>query len=147
MNCKHCASGETVKGGKNPSGSEKYYCKACERNFTPHPKPNGYSHETRRAAVKMYVDGTNYRRAGRFMNVSHQSVVNWVNQVVQNVRLEDAPRPVLGEDDVVELDELFTFVGDKKRSLCRHASPQANALFHELAGGHTTHHSDYATDH
>ena len=83
MKCKHCDNAETVKDGKNPSGSEKYYCKMCQRTFTPPPKPNGYSHEIRQEAVKRYVDGTNYRRAGRFMNVSHQSVVNWVNQAAQ----------------------------------------------------------------
>ena len=77
----------------------------------------------------MYVDGTNYRRTGRFMNVSHQSVVNWVNQVARAVQSEDAPRPALGEDDVVELDELFTFVGDKKtKSTLSHKSTGKRAV-------------------
>src|SRR5215216_8189484 len=114
MKCKHCESSETVKDGKNPSGSEKYYCKTCQRNFTPLPKPNGYDADRRRAAVKMYVDGGNYRRIARTLGVSHQSVVNWVNEATQQVNPEATPRPGVGEDDVVELDELFTFVGDKK---------------------------------
>ena len=62
----------------------------------------------------MYVDGINYRRIGRLMKVSHQSVVNWVTQAASTVKPEDAPSPNLSKDDVVELDELFTFIGDKK---------------------------------
>jgi transposase-like protein len=121
MNCKHCNSDKTVKDGKNPSGSEKYYCKACQRNFTPQPNLNGYSHEKKQETVKTYIDGTNYRRTGRLMKVSHQSVVNWVTEAAQDVKPEDAPSPVLGEEDVVELDELFTFVRDKKtRSTSSH---------------------------
>jgi len=114
MKCNHCDSEETVKDGKNPSGSAKYYCKACQRNFTPNPNLNGYSQEKKRETVKTHIDGTNFRRTGRLMKVSHQSVVNWVKQAAQTIKPEDAPSPTLGEEDVVELDELFTFVKDKK---------------------------------
>jgi len=62
----------------------------------------------------MYVDGGNYRRIARTLGVSHQSVVNWVNDATKRVHPEATPRPPMGADDVVELDELFTFVGDKK---------------------------------
>ena len=62
----------------------------------------------------MYVDGVNYRRAGRFLNVSHQSVVNWVTQAADQVKPNATVRPVVDEDTIVELDELFTFVGAKK---------------------------------
>ena len=63
----------------------------------------------------MYVDGTNYRRVGRFMKVSHQSVVNWVTQAADQIKPEDAAIPAVGEDAVVELDELFTFISSKKK--------------------------------
>ena len=115
MNCIRCLSDQTVKDGHNPSGSEKYYCHSCHRNFTPRPTPKGYSQEKRQEAVKMYVDGTNYRRVGRFMKVSHQSVVNWVTQAADHIKPEDAAIPEVGEDAVVELDELFTFISSKKK--------------------------------
>lgn len=60
----------------------------------------------------MYVDGMNFRRIGRQLGVDHKSVINWVK--AYGAQLPAAPLP----DDVnnAELDELFTFVGDKKTS-------------------------------
>lgn len=114
MKCTHCESGKTVKAGANPSGSQRYYCKECHRHFTPEPKPKGYAAEVREQAVKMVVDGANFRRTGRYLKVNHQTVVNWFNAATAELKPAKTPRPVVGEGDVVELDELFTFVGDKK---------------------------------
>src|SRR3712207_8029573 len=38
-----------------------------------------YPDETKREAVRLYLEGTNFRRIGRILGVNHQSVVNWVN--------------------------------------------------------------------
>jgi transposase-like protein len=98
----------------NPSGSQRYVCKACRRHFTPEPNPMGYSAEIREQAVKMVVDGANYRRTGRYLKVNHQSVVNWVHAATAQLKPGDAPRPEVGDADTAEVDELFTFVGSKK---------------------------------
>jgi len=74
----------------------------------------GYSTEVREEAVKMVLDGANYRRTGRYLKVNHQSVVNWVNAATAKLKPGDAPRPVVGDSDIAEVDELFTFVGSKK---------------------------------
>jgi hypothetical protein len=114
MKCTHCESEKTVKAGTNPSGSQRYYCKACQHHFTPQPKPMGYGADVREQAVKLVVDGANFRRAGRYLKVNHQSVINWFNAATADLKPEEAPRPPVGEWDTVELDELYTFVGDKK---------------------------------
>ncbi len=103
-----------VKAGLNPSGSQRYACKACGRHCTPEPRPMGYGADVREQAVKLVVDGANFRRAGRHLRVNHQSVINWFNAAAADLKPEAAPRPPLGDDEVVELDELFTFVGGKK---------------------------------
>jgi transposase-like protein len=103
-----------VKAGMNPSGSQRYVCKACGRHFTPHPHPMGYSAEVRQEAVKMVMDGANFRRTGRHLQVNHQSVANWVTAVAKQLKPGDAPRPEMGDADTAEVDELFTFVGSKK---------------------------------
>ncbi|MGQ9814805.1 MAG: IS1/IS1595 family N-terminal zinc-binding domain-containing protein [Candidatus Roseilinea sp.] len=64
MRCGHCESEQTVKAGKNGSGSQRYKCKACGRHFTPEPNAVGYSLAIRQEAVAMYVDGHNYRQIG-----------------------------------------------------------------------------------
>lgn len=58
----------------------------------------------------MYVDGANLRRIGRHLNVNHQSVANWVKAYA--ARLPPAPLP--DEVEVMEMDELHTFIEQKK---------------------------------
>lgn len=111
--CPYCqAEGKQVKNGRNPSGSQKYKCKACHRVHTPSPKPVGYAAEVREEALRLYVDGLNLRRIARILGVNHQSVANWVKAAAQEL----PPAPVPDDPKVIELDELFTFV-EKKRLL------------------------------
>ena len=125
MRCAHCDSEQTVKAGKNGSGSQRYLCKTCRRHFTPEPHEIGYPLAIRQEAVAMYVDGHNYRRTGRNLRVNHQSVANWVKAAAQKAMNAPLPRPEVDEDTIVELDELFTFVGDKKAK--RSSSPKSTA--------------------
>jgi transposase-like protein len=58
----------------------------------------------------MYVDGINLRRIARHLGVNHQSVANWVKTYAAG--LPAAPVPDKVEN--AEMDEIFTFIGDKK---------------------------------
>ena len=84
----------------------------CQRIYTPEPKPLGYPEETKREAVRLYLEGTNFRRIGRVLGVNHQSVVNWVNAYYTS--LPAAGQPVASAE-TLEMDEMFTFIGSKKR--------------------------------
>lgn len=110
--CPHCQrEDQQVKVGRNPSGSQRYRCKVCNRKYTPEPNEAGYPQAIRDQAVRMYVDGLNFRRIARTLQVNHQSVINWVNAHVAG--LPEPPSLASGRPEVVELDELFTFVGEK----------------------------------
>jgi hypothetical protein len=54
----------------------------------------------------------NFRRIGRVLSVNHQSVINWVDAYHANL---SAPEQVVTRPETLEMDELFTFVGSKKR--------------------------------
>jgi transposase-like protein len=111
MKCPYCESqSKQYKAGQNRSGSQRYLCKDCQRHYTPEPNTNGYSDEIKHQAIRLYVDGMNLRRVARHLGVNHQSVANWVNAYATH--LPDAPQP---EDvDIIEMDEVFTFLGEKK---------------------------------
>ena len=113
--CPHCSSSEQqTKSGHTRTGSQRYKCKECRRIYTPDPKPLGYPDETRREAVRLYLEGTNFRRIGRVLGVNHQSVVNWVNAYHASL---PAAGPPVTSPATLEVDELFTFVGSKKGRL------------------------------
>lgn len=59
----------------------------------------------------MYVDGLNFRRIGRLLGVHHQTVINWVNDAAARV---PSVIPSPSDPETVELDELYTFVQQKK---------------------------------
>jgi transposase-like protein len=61
-------------------------------------------------ALRYYVDGMNLRRIGRQLGIHHQTVANWVREYAE--KLPDAPVP--DQVRTAEMDELFTFIGEKK---------------------------------
>ena len=58
----------------------------------------------------MYVDGNNLRKIARHLKVAPQTVAYWVTDVAET--MPNAPLPA--EVKEAELDEMFTFIGDKK---------------------------------
>jgi transposase-like protein len=104
-------SKNTPKSGHTRTGSQRYKCKECQRIYTPEPKPLGHPDETKRKAVRLYLEGTNFRRLGRILGVNHQSVVNWVNSYHASL---PAAKAAVTSPETLKMDELFTFVGSKK---------------------------------
>ena len=98
------------KVGFNPSGSQKYRCCECGKNYTPKPNENGYPAEVRLKAIKLYLEGNSFRSIERLLKVNHQSLANWVKEYSE--QLPNAHMPE--KSKVAELDELFTFIGKKK---------------------------------
>ena len=82
----------------------------CGRKYTPEPKEQGYSETVRQQALQLYVDGLSFRKIGRHLGIHHRTVALWVK--AQAILL---PRPPVPEHiDKAEMDEMFTFIGDKK---------------------------------
>ncbi len=113
--CPHCErTEEQVKVGFTEAGSQRYMCKHCQRKYTPEPKEQGYDEGVRIQVLKLYVDGNNLRRIARIVGVSHQTVANWVN--AHAASLPDVPPQPGAEVEVIEMDELFSFIEAKKTS-------------------------------
>ena len=111
MECPKCHDTlKQYKNGKTAAGSQRYRCYQCQHSYTPEKKVHGYSFEVRQEALRHYVDGMNLRRTGRHLGIHHQTVANWVKEYAE--KLPDAPLP--DQVKTAELDELFTFIGEKK---------------------------------
>ncbi|HKC75806.1 MAG TPA: IS1 family transposase [Chloroflexota bacterium] len=127
ITCPHCRrSTQQVKNGRTPAGSQRYLCRVCRRKYTPDPRPQGYGADLRRRAVQRYVARMNLRRTGRALGVVHQTVANWV---AAHAATQPAQPPAPSAAvETAGLDELFTFVGHKKRCLRRHGGSPRHAL-------------------
>ena len=111
MRCPKCKSNRRqVKNGLNGSGSQKYRCRECGAGYTPEPNESGYPAATRLLAIRMYVEGSSYGSIARVLKVNPQTVANWVS--AHATQLPPAPLPQKVRK--AELDELYTYVGQKK---------------------------------
>jgi hypothetical protein len=79
----------------------------------------------------MYVDGGNLRRIARHLKVHHRIVALWVTNHVE--ALPAAPMPKEGKE--AEMDELFTFIDDKKTELHSYGCRPQNTLYFGLGCG------------
>lgn len=110
MKCPKCGITQyQSKAGYNRSGSQRYHCTQCGAKYTPVRQHHGYPLELRTQAIRLYVDGLNFRRIARQLGVHHQTVINCVNAYVAAL-----PPAAVPQQTTIELDELYTFVGEKK---------------------------------
>lgn len=110
MQCPQCHSQESRKIGLSRHKRQRWQCKQCKRTYGDgdlrlvDPK-------IKAKALQLYAEGNAARRIERIEKVSHNSVLNWVREEVQAKALERVPEQELG---VVEIDEMWSFVGSKK---------------------------------
>jgi transposase len=64
----------------------------------------------KRQALQLYLEGLGFRFIGRFLNCSHAAVYNWIKAYGESI---ESIRSTAGVE-VVELDEMHTYIGSKK---------------------------------
>ena len=90
---------------------QRYLCKDCQYRFTVDRV--GKPDELKRNALILYLEGLGFRSIGRYLKVSHVSVFNWIKDFGENLDEIRSSEKI----DVVEIDEMHTYVGEKKTML------------------------------
>jgi transposase-like protein len=112
--CKKCKSKDIVKNG-NQDEVQRYKCKTCGSVFRG--KDAKYSSEFKLEAIMMYINSMGIRAIARVKKV-HNSVVSlWIKQmgeVVKSAFHEKINEIQPSHINILELDELFTYVKKKK---------------------------------
>jgi LacI family transcriptional regulator len=86
--CPHCGNVKgQVKAGTN-AGRQRYKCSFCRRRYTVETRPRGYPDALRRQAVELHAQGRPIRQISRELGVNHQSVLNWIRRMEENVPVE-----------------------------------------------------------
>lgn len=136
IQCPHCQSSQRQnKDGFTRFGSQRHFCGACQRTYTPHPKHHGCPNTLRQEAVRYSLEGLSQRKVARLLRVSPQSVANWLAQAGEALQKSGLPLvpPELAElcGEIMEQDELYTFCTAKSpgktpilkaQSVCESAS-------------------------
>lgn len=116
--CPHCRSDRRqTKAGQTKYHSPRFHCTACDKDYTPEPKQQGYDAQTRKQAVALHLEGLSLRAVARILSVNPQSVANWVaahQQALQDTGETALPPTGTVTAETVELDEVHVFVGARK---------------------------------
>ena len=114
ITCYHCESENIVKNGKAPNGKQKYLCHDCHRQSRENPDSNAYPPQRCEEILRAYQERSSLRGLARTFGVSRNTVTRWLKKAL---RLPPLSRTLLpappSEDLVLELDELWSFVGKK----------------------------------
>jgi insertion element IS1 protein InsB len=118
MHCPKCPKGlasrrNSAQNKKNGfrRGKQSFRCKDCGCQYVQDPTPRAYSVEVKKLCLKMYLNGMGFRGIARVTDINHTTIINWVEESGES--LSDEPQ----EDEIpeiTEIDELQTFVGNKK---------------------------------
>ena len=108
--CPTCQSIEVVKNGK-VQGKQRYKCKSCSLQFT-RLTPRGRPAQEKAMAVTLYTLGLSIRAIARLIGVSPTAVLKWIKTFAKTHYEKPAP----GDAIIVELDEMWHYLGSKKTS-------------------------------
>ena len=104
-----------VKNGHDYKGAQKYHCRHCGRYGTLQPQ-RGYSEAVRAQVKRAVLERLSLRGIGRLLGISRRTVSRWlVRWMEQQPAVSNSLLPAQ-MDDVLELDELWSFVGSKAQS-------------------------------
>lgn len=111
--CPYCGNDRLVKNG-SVRGVPKWKCKACGRQTSL--KPARADNEKEKAcAVLLYLCGLSMNAIGFLNSVATSTILMWIRRFAQ----QRGTKPCPGEGGVVvmEIDELWHFVGTKPQKL------------------------------
>ena len=122
--CPKCGSKNIVKNGHDYKGAQKYHCHGCNRYGTLQAQQS-YDESTRQQIQQAVLERVSLRGIERVFPISRQTVSHWIGQWAAQLPTLATTLVEAQADDVLELDELWSFVYQKwnKRwiwvALCR----------------------------
>lgn len=122
--CPKCGSQERVKNGRDYKGTQQYHCKSCMSYGTLHAQ-TGYDARTRYQVKRAVLERISLRGVERLWGISRRTIAAWIAGWAQQLPPLEATLVEARLDDVLELDELWSFVFKKSNqrwvwvALCR----------------------------
>jgi transposase-like protein len=108
MKCKSCNSSCIKKGFQ--SGSQKYYCKSCNKYSQLSYTYKRCSLEDEKMIARLTTEGVGICGISRITGVSKANVINKIRKISNWVI-----KPIFNEtEQEYEVDEMYTYIGNKE---------------------------------
>ena len=110
--CRSCGSTNIIRNGTNKCGNPQYHCRGCGVYRVLRPKER-YTSEQKAQILRAYRERMSLRGLQRVFGVWRGTVLRWLERYVQQLpSLTESLLPAQA-DDVLEMDELVSFVAEK----------------------------------
>lgn len=122
--CGQCESRKLVRNGHDYKGSQKYHCKDCGRYGTLKAQ-SGYDVSTQAQVKRGVLERVSLRGLERVFSLSRRTIQRWLAKWMAAIPPLHTSLLPAEREDVLELDELWSFVGSKQQerwlwlALCR----------------------------
>src|SRR5512143_2827758 len=117
QHCPYCGCDSLIKNGST-RGVPKWRCKTCGRQTSlkgDHTETDRQHDQARSEAVLLYLSGLSLTAIGFLKSVVPSTILRWVRRFAQQRAAKPHPGP--GGVIVMEIDEVWHFVGNKKNKL------------------------------
>ena len=124
QHCPNCDSPDIIKNGTDYKGSQKYHCHYCGAYGTLDAKAR-YSEKEKEQVLKAYQERVSMRGIQRIFGVVPKTLLDWIKATLKQLPALSQTLELAQSDDVLELDELWSFVLKKSNkrwiwiALCR----------------------------
>ena len=109
--CKYCNCKDCIKRGKTRTGKQRYFCKNCGKTFVLEKIKRSYPEEFKKEAMRLYFEGNSSRAVGRLLKIGKETCIRWIKAYADKIK----PKEYKNERvEVMEMDELYTFISKKK---------------------------------
>lgn len=112
MKCKKCNE-SCVRKGFQKNGTQKFLCKKCLLWQQEKYNYLAYNEFTNQKIVMLLKESCGTRSISRILGISPTTVTQRVLKIASNINI---PPILFGKS--YEVDEMFTYLGNKKRKIC-----------------------------
>ncbi len=122
--CRQCRSHNVIKHGRDKRGVQRFLCHDCHATFQKLEDDRSYTEDFKSQVLASYHERASMRGVSRIFGISRETLNGWLKKA-KNLPPLTAPLRPATEGDVLELDELWSFVHQRKNkkwvwmALCR----------------------------
>ena len=111
LNCPHCQSSKIVKNGKKKNGSQNLLCRSCKKQFKAQYEYKGADPAVKALILRLLERNSGIRDIAEVLQVSRRCVLH---QLLRQGNQLDI-KPALKQYKSVQIDEVWSYVGKKKK--------------------------------
>lgn len=111
MECRFCGR-KCIKDGCQTNGKQRYKCKGCNKKQQANYKYNAYHSNLNLNLTTYLKEGVSIRGISRILKISVTTVMKRILEISNSIE-----SPVVIANAVYEVDEIKTFVGNKKNHI------------------------------